>query len=49
MKRLVDAQLPHRLSERLKELGQDSVHTLELTEANRTTDHQVNLTVDAQN
>ncbi|TWT62924.1 DUF5615 family PIN-like protein [Rubinisphaera italica] len=49
MKWLVDAQLPKRLSERLNELGQDSIHTLELPEANRTTDDQISQIADGQN
>ena len=42
MKWLIDAQLPYRLSERLKSLGHDSRHTLDLADGNRTTDAEIN-------
>ena len=42
MKFLVDAQLPRRLSELLSTLGHESVHTLDLPAANRTTDDEIN-------
>lgn len=42
MKLLVDAQLPHRLAERLNELGHQAIHTLDLPAGNRTTDQEVN-------
>lgn len=41
MKFLVDAQLPRRLAVELRALGADAIHTLDLPEANRTTDSEV--------
>lgn len=41
MKFLVDAQLPYRLAELLRDLGYDARHTLDLPEANRTSDQTV--------
>jgi predicted nuclease of predicted toxin-antitoxin system len=38
MKFIVDAQLPGRIAAWLREEGHDAVHTLDLPEANRTTD-----------
>ena len=38
---LVDAQLPRRLTRRLKEAGHDAVHTLDLPNANRTSDSEI--------
>lgn len=38
MKFLVDAQLPRRLAQRLREAGHEALHTLELPLGNRTTD-----------
>ena len=38
MKFIVDAQLPHRIVRWLRTAGFDAVHTLDLPEANRTTD-----------
>lgn len=38
MRFLVDAQLPRRLADLLARLGHDVLHTLDLPEANRTTD-----------
>ena len=38
MKWLIDAQLPRRLAVRLKALGHDAIHTLDLPEGNRTSD-----------
>lgn len=35
---LVDAQLPVRLARRLREWGEDAIHTMDLPDANRTTD-----------
>ena len=35
---LVDAQLPARLAQRLRERGEDAIHTLDLPDGNRTTD-----------
>ena len=43
MKFLVDAQLPRRLAYRLRELGHDAVHTLDLPDRNRTSDREVNV------
>lgn len=42
MKFLVDAQLPRRMTVWLTAAGCDAVHTLDLPDANRTTDEQVN-------
>ncbi|NBB86414.1 MAG: hypothetical protein GVY12_09405 [Bacteroidetes bacterium] len=42
MKFLVDAQLPRRICYQLREHGHDAVHTLDLPEANRTTDATLN-------
>jgi predicted nuclease of predicted toxin-antitoxin system len=42
MKFLVDAQLPRRLVIRLREAGMEAVHTLDLPDGNRTTDHLIN-------
>ena len=41
MKFLVDAQLPRRMAGWLVANGCDAVHTLDLPDANRTTDQQV--------
>lgn len=41
MKFLVDAQLPRRLAERLREQGHDAAHTLDLPAANRTKDVEI--------
>jgi predicted nuclease of predicted toxin-antitoxin system len=38
VKFLVDAQLPRRLAELLQSFGHDAVHTLDLTQKNRTPD-----------
>ena len=38
---LVDAQLPRRMTEWLTAAGCDAVHTLDLPDANRTTDKQI--------
>jgi predicted nuclease of predicted toxin-antitoxin system len=35
---IVDAQLPHRIASWLRDHGHDALHTLDLPEANRTTD-----------
>ena len=43
MKFLVDAQLPRRLAHRLRELGHDALHTLDLPDRNRTPDREVNV------
>lgn len=42
MKFVVDAQLPRRTAGWLNDGGCDAVHTLDLPDANRTTDDQVN-------
>lgn len=41
MKFLIDAQLPRRLALRLRDAGHDAVHTLDLPDANRTTDSAI--------
>lgn len=41
MRFLVDAQLPRRLALRLREVGYDAIHTLDLPAANRTSDHEI--------
>ena len=41
MKFIIDAQLPKSLSDLLNSRGHDSVHTLELPNANRTTDSEI--------
>lgn len=43
---LVDAQLPRRMAAWLTAAGCDAVHTLDLPDANRTTDEQINEGVD---
>lgn len=42
MKFLVDAQLPRRLVVRLRELGHDAIHTLDLQRGNHTTNNEIN-------
>jgi predicted nuclease of predicted toxin-antitoxin system len=42
MRFLVDAQLPRRVSDGLRERGHESLHTLDLPEANRTPDLIIN-------
>ena len=42
MKFIVDAQLPVRLSYPLKSMGQDAIHTKELTLKNATPDTEIN-------
>ena len=42
MKFLIDAQLPQRMSERLLNLGHNSLHTLDLPRGNRTPDRELN-------
>ncbi len=42
MKYLIDAQLPKRLSLALRDLGYDSIHTLDLPDGNRTKDRNIN-------
>ncbi len=41
MKFLIDAQLPRRLTYHLRAAGYDAVHTLDLPNANRTTDMEI--------
>jgi predicted nuclease of predicted toxin-antitoxin system len=41
MKFVIDAQLPRRIALMLREQGHDAVHTLDLPEANRTTDSAI--------
>jgi predicted nuclease of predicted toxin-antitoxin system len=49
MKFLVDAQLPKKLSQFLQWKGYDSLHTLDLPNANKTKDSQINqLSIDEQ-
>lgn len=43
MKFLVDAQLPRRLALAMNAQGHDALHTLDLPDANRTSDQQINL------
>jgi predicted nuclease of predicted toxin-antitoxin system len=45
---LVDAQLPRRVTAWLTAAGNDAVHTLDLPDANRTTDDQVNDAADRE-
>lgn len=42
MKFVVDAHLPRRLAYRLREMGYDTLHTLDLPNGNRTTDAEIN-------
>lgn len=42
MKFIVDAQLPRRIAAWLRGQGHDAIHTLELPDANRTTDAAIN-------
>jgi len=44
----VDAQLPRRMKQWLTAAGCDAIHTLELPDANRTTDEQINEVVDRE-
>lgn len=39
---LIDAQLPRRLARRLREIGHDTLHTLDLPARNRTPDRDIN-------
>jgi predicted nuclease of predicted toxin-antitoxin system len=39
---IVDAQLPRRLTYRLRDAGYDALHTLDLPDGNRTTDDEIN-------
>ncbi len=42
MKFLVDAQLPRRLTYRIRDAGHDALHTLDLPLRNRTQDEEIN-------
>ena len=42
MKFLVDAQLPRRFTHWLREAGHDALHTLDLSDRNRTADAEIN-------
>lgn len=48
MKFLVDAQLPRRMTEWLVAAGCDAIHTLDLPDANRTTDENINAVADRE-
>lgn len=48
MRFIVDAQLPRRLAIRLRELGHEAWHTLELPAGNRTTDRAIWELADAE-
>jgi predicted nuclease of predicted toxin-antitoxin system len=39
---IVDAQLPRRLTYRLRDAGHDALHTLDLPDGNRTSDEEIN-------
>lgn len=41
MRLIIDAQLPFRLSQLLKEKGQDVIHTDDLPNKERTSDHEI--------
>jgi predicted nuclease of predicted toxin-antitoxin system len=41
VKFIIDAQLPRRLAVRLRELGYEAVHTLDLPRGNRTKDREI--------
>lgn len=45
---LVDAQLPRRVTAWLAAAGCDAIHTLDLPDANRTTDEQINAMVERE-
>src|SRR5437868_6847154 len=45
---LVDAQLPRRMTAWLAAAGCDAIHTLDLPDANRTTDEQINDVADRE-
>lgn len=42
MKLLIDAHLPKRLANQLREIGHDVKHTRDLAQQNRTPDHEMN-------
>ena len=46
---LIDAQLPRLLAVRLRELGHDTSHTLDLENGNRTSDQTISASANAQN
>ncbi len=46
---LIDAQLPRLLAVRLRELGHDASHTLDLKDGNRTCDQTISACAFAQN
>jgi len=48
LKLLIDAQLPRKLALWLAEHGHDTIHTLDLPEANRTTDREICLLADRE-
>lgn len=48
MKFLVDAQLPRRLCQALRECGHDAAHTLDLPSGNRTSDAEIMRIADAE-
>lgn len=48
MKFLVDAQLPARLAEALREAGHDAVHTTDLPHGNRTSDAEITEVADGE-
>ena len=48
MKFLVDAQLPRRLCQGLRESGHDAIHTLDLILGNRTPDSEIIQIADAE-
>jgi predicted nuclease of predicted toxin-antitoxin system len=48
MKFLIDAQLPRRLAKWLSEHGHDALHTLDLPDANRTSDAEVTARADRE-
>jgi predicted nuclease of predicted toxin-antitoxin system len=45
---LVDAQLPRRMTAWLAAAGCNAIHTLDLPDANRTTDEQINDVADRE-
>ena len=49
MRFLVDAQLPRRIVRRLRDLGLDAIHTLDLPSANRTLDQEICIIAVAEN
>ncbi len=48
MKFLIDAQLPRQLCDWLRQQGHDVLHTLDLPEANRTSDSEIVATASSQ-